>query len=91
MRAQDVTGTPRRTPRGDFITRNGIIGPGILIGFAVLLVGFWPALAWHGHTATGGWRWDIHSTIGCLIWWAITLGPLIAVVIADARKKRAVK
>lgn len=29
----------------------------------IALIGFWPAMVWHGYTGTGGWRWDIHSTI----------------------------
>ena len=41
---------------------------GIMILFAL---GCWPAFFWHGYTDTGGWRWDIHSTIGCCVWWGI--------------------
>jgi hypothetical protein len=44
--------------RGDY----GIIGPHILIAFAVALIGFWPVMVVHGYTDTGGWQWDIHST-----------------------------
>jgi hypothetical protein len=47
-----------RPPAGGY----GIIGPAVLIFFAVLLTGFWPVLVVHGQTDTGGWRWDIHST-----------------------------
>lgn len=50
--------------RGDY----GIIGPLILIAFAVTLIGFWPVMVVHGYTDTGGWRWDIHSTIAELVY-----------------------
>ena len=51
----------------------GIIGPAILAWFAVTLFGFWPAMVWHGYTDTGGWRWDIHSTVAELVYWG-TIG-----------------
>jgi hypothetical protein len=50
---------PQCSKPGDY----GLIGPLVLIFFAVALVGFWPAMVWHGYTDTGGWRWDIHSTV----------------------------
>ena len=52
---------PRRQQGGDY----GIIGPLVLIVFAVALVGFWPVMVWHGYGGPTGtaWRWDIHSTI----------------------------
>lgn|SRR5512146_2619547 len=52
---------PSRKPRNDY----GIIGPGLLIVFAVALIGFWPVMVWHGYGGPTGndWRWDIHSTI----------------------------
>jgi hypothetical protein len=53
---------PRCAPRGDFVARNGILGPGFAILCVVAVIGFWPAMVWHGYTDTGGWRWDIHST-----------------------------
>lgn len=67
----------------------GIIGPLALIGGIVALIGFWPAMVWHGYTDTGGWRWDIHSTIACSIWWALTLGPFIAAIIIDVSRGNA--
>jgi hypothetical protein len=68
----------RNSPQGDW----GIIGPLILIFFAVALVGFWPVMVVHGTTDTGGWRWDIHSTYAELAYvgtvgfvaWMIWLG-----------------
>jgi hypothetical protein len=48
----------------------GVIGPLLVIAGAVALLGFWPAMVWHGQTATGGWRWDDRSTAACCIWWA---------------------
>jgi hypothetical protein len=61
--------------RGDY----GIIGPLILIAFAVALVGFWPVMVVHGYTDTGGWRWDSHSTfaeaayLGCVAFVALMI------------------
>jgi hypothetical protein len=56
---------PRCTPQGGFVDRNGIIGPGFLILCVVAVIGFWPAMVWHGYGGPTGtaWRWDIHSTI----------------------------
>src|SRR5947209_19649892 len=65
-----VAGEPMPSMKsGDY----GIIGPAFLIFFAVALVGFWPAMVWHGQTDTGGWRWDIHSTIAEAVYWG-TIG-----------------
>ncbi len=71
--------------------RNGdysIIGPGFLIFCAVAVIGFWPAMAWHGYGGPTGtaWRWDIHSTVACCIWWGVTVIPFL--VIVAARKAR---
>jgi len=55
----------RERNKGDW----GGIGTVFLICLIVMVVGFWPAMVWHGQNATGGWRWDVHSTIGCCIWW----------------------
>ena len=52
-------------------TEWGIIGPAIGIFFVVAIFGFWPAMVWHGYTDTGGWRWDIHSTIGELVYFGV--------------------
>lgn len=51
----------RRKPGNDY----GIIAPLLGIAFAVALLGFWPAMVWHGYGGPAGtaWRWDIHSTI----------------------------
>jgi uncharacterized membrane protein len=66
----------------------GIIGPLLLVIAVVAVLGFWPAMVWHGQTDTGGWRWDIHSTIGCLVWWGLTIVPLTIAVIVDVHRKR---
>ncbi len=51
---------PSRPPaQGDW----GIAIPFFIGAMLVALVGFWPAMVWHGYTGAGGWRWDIHSTI----------------------------
>jgi hypothetical protein len=53
--------------RGDY----GILGPAALfigIGFITCC---WPSLVWHGYTDAGGWRWDIHSTAACAVWWGV--------------------
>ena len=66
----------------------GIIGPLALFAGLVAVIGFWPAMAWHGQTDTGGWRWDIHSTMGCLIWW-VFLAAVVILAWADSGHKRA--
>lgn len=75
---------PRCVPQGGFIERNGILGPLALFAGLVAVIGFWPAMAWHGYTDTGGWRWDIHSTMGCLIWW-VFLAAVVILAAADHR------
>lgn len=67
-------------PKGDW----GIIGPGLLIIAVVAVIGFWPAMVWHGYTDTGGWRWDIHSTIAELVYWGIILAVVITSILARA-------
>jgi hypothetical protein len=62
--------------------RNNGGGVGILLPAAIILgVGWlvlcWPALAWHGYTDTGGWRWDVHSTIACAVWWGIIAAAVV--------------
>lgn len=69
--------------RGDY----GIIGPLILIAFAVALVGFWPVMVVHGYTDTGGWRWDIHSTIAELAYLG-TIGFIITLAWLGNRPAR---
>ncbi len=53
------------------------------IGLGALLL-LWPALAWHGQTAAGGWRWDIHTTVACCIWWGVVLFVAVAIVLGKA-------
>ena len=77
-----------RRNRGGVIDTYGIIAPALLIIGVIAVVGFWPAMVWHGQTDTGGWRWDIHSTIGCLIWWGLIVVPLAVACVIDAGRKR---
>jgi len=75
---------PRIPGQGDW----GIAVPALLITFAVALVGFWPAMVWHGYTDTGGWRWDIHSTIAEAVYFGVigfTAG-LVALGNRDSRR-----
>lgn len=77
MSQQPVYRRPRshayscRCPRCDQPAEWGILLPLIFGAGLIAVVGFWPAMVWHGYTDTGGWRWDIHSTVGCLVWWGI--------------------
>lgn len=65
----------------------GLIGPLLLFGGITALVGFWPAMVWHGYTDTGGWRWDIHSTVAELAYWGV-LGFLAAMIALGNRPAR---
>lgn len=62
---------PACAPKGDFVARNGILGPGFAILCLVAVIGFWPAMVWHGYTDTGGWQWDVHSTIAEAVYFGI--------------------
>jgi hypothetical protein len=68
----------------------GIIGPGLLVIGLVAVVGFWPAMVWHGEGGPSGtaWEWDIHSTIACCVWWSLTIVPLLIAAIVEAHKKK---
>jgi hypothetical protein len=58
---------PQRSSGGDV----GILIP-LFLGFLVVAcVGFWPAMVWHGYNDTGGWRWDIHSTVAELVYFGV--------------------
>lgn len=78
--------------RADIARFEGRQGAGVLIAAAVVVVaaviGFWPARVWHGTTPSGAWRWDIHSTAACLIWWGLMLIPFLAVTIGGKRGRR---
>ena len=50
-----------------------LIEPLFLIGVPLVLFSCWPAIFAHGYTDTGGWRWDIHSTVACSAWWGVLL------------------
>jgi hypothetical protein len=65
----------------------GIAVPAVLITFAVALVGFWPAMVWHGYGGPTGndWRWDIHSTIAEAVYWGV-IGFIAALIILGNRK-----
>ncbi len=67
----------------------GIIAPAVLIIGAVAVLGFWPAMVWHGTSDTGGWRWDVSSTIACAIWWTLVLGPILVAAVTGVSKGRA--
>jgi hypothetical protein len=72
----------------------GIIGPGLVVIFVVALVGFWPAMVWHGEGGPTGtaWEWNVDSTVGCCIWWGIwVLGLTVAFVSASAGRRRAIR
>jgi len=73
--------------------RAGGSGLGVLIIFGVLvLIGFWPAMVWHGYTDTGGYRWDIHSTIACLTYWGILAALVgLGVLVSWGNKREAAK
>jgi hypothetical protein len=49
----------------------GIIGPALLVIGVVAVLGFWPAMVWHGYTDTGGWRWDVHSTVAEAVYFGV--------------------
>jgi hypothetical protein len=56
--------TPHRPPvRGTSRFDGGFIEYVVAAGLVIGLTGFWPVMVVHGYTDTGGWRWDIHSTI----------------------------
>jgi len=79
--AMNQPSRPRIPGQGDW----GIAIPALLIAFAVALVGFWPAMVWHGYTDTGGWKWDIHSTIAELVYFGVA--GFIAVLIFLGNRK----
>lgn len=66
--------------------------PGALITLGLGFLFFcWPALVWHGYSSGGdgwGWRWDIHSTYACLIWWAVLAALIIVAILAEANSPR---
>lgn len=80
---------PPARSTGGGVADYGVIGPAAFIIGIIAVAGFWPAMAWHGTTDTGGWRWDIHSTIGCLIWWGVIIFLLGLAVYANREVKPA--
>ena len=74
---------PRIPGQGDA----GILFPLLGITFAVLLVGFWPAMVWHGYGGPTGndWRWDIHSTVAELAYFGV-IGFIAALIFLGNRK-----
>ena len=79
-----------RCPKCDKPADWGVITPLIAIIGAGFLVSCWPALAWHGYTDTGGWRWDIHSTVACAVWWGALLFIAVLVAVANRKPRRTV-
>jgi hypothetical protein len=77
---------PRVPGQGDA----GILFPLLGITFAVLLVGFWPAMVWHGYGGPTGndWRWDIHSTIAEAVYFGV-IGFIAALVALGNRPAKA--
>jgi hypothetical protein len=64
-----------------------------VIPFVIMIAGFWPAMVWHGEGGPTGtaWRWDVHSTIGCCIWWGFWVFGIACWLIGkklDQREKR---
>jgi hypothetical protein len=55
----------------------------------VALVGFWPAMVWHGYGGPTGndWRWDIHSTIAEAVYLGV-IGFIAVLVVAGNRPAR---
>lgn len=51
----------------------GAAGPLILVFFIVVIIGFWPAMVWHGEGGPAGtsWEWNIDSTVAELVYWGI--------------------
>ena len=73
--------------------RAGSAGPLILLAGILAAIGFWPAMVWHGYGGPTGtaWRWDVHSTIACCIWWgACALVSLLVYADRRAARRRAV-
>jgi hypothetical protein len=62
---------------------------GLLLGWLVLC---WPALVWHGYGGPAGtaWRWDVHSTVACAVWWGVLVSAVFAGWLADRVGKRPV-
>lgn len=58
----------RQQPRPPAQEDWGIAVPFFAGAMVIAVVGFWPAMVWHGYTDTGGWRWDIHSTVAELVY-----------------------
>ena len=68
----------------------GVIEPLLLIGGAIAVFGFWPAFVVHGQTDTGGWRWDVHTTIACGVWWGV-IALFTFIIWAGHRGKKGVR
>ena len=87
---QGMSNHPGRRPAADPPSLSGewgIIVPAVLIVGAVALLGFWPVMVWHGYTDTGGWRWDIHSTVAELTYWGV-IGFIALLYRADHKPDR---
>jgi hypothetical protein len=65
----------------------GCLGVILAVGLGWLVL-CWPALFAHGQTVTGGWRWDIHSTIACSVWWGVLAVPVIAALVVKGNAYR---
>jgi hypothetical protein len=76
-----------RMKNGDY----GILGPLALIAGVVAVTGFWPAMVWHGYTDTGGWRWDIHSTVAVAAYWGVIAFAAALAAIGNRPARHAVR
>jgi hypothetical protein len=70
---------PECAPGGRRIEDAGAAGPWILLGFILLIIGFWPAMVWHGqiiHAIMGvAVRWGFIGFCFLLRWYAQTQVP----------------
>lgn len=80
--SQPVRQRPPSVAKGDC----GIAVPFFAGVVAVALLGFWPAMVWHGYGGPTGndWRWDIHSTVAEAVYFGV-MAFIIALVVTGRR------
>ena len=64
----------------------------MVLGLAYVIL-CWPWFIWHGYSSGGngwGWRWDLHSTVACVIWWGVLLLLCGAEPLNKALEKRGI-
>ena len=79
--SQPVRQRPRPPAQGDW----GIAIPFFAGLMVIALLGFWPAMVWHGYTDTGGWKWDIHSTVAEAVYFGV-MAFIAALIVLGNRK-----